>query len=92
MYFKNAKPTTVETVSQSSCLARQISSAMSDENFPHTIPEHNLFRAASVSQVGIAHPLQYLDWCAKILYWDSVLAYAFIGASWSTYARKEILC
>ena len=62
MYFKNVKPSTVETVSQSSCSARLISSAVLDENVLHTIPEHDLFRAASVSQVGVAHPLWYLGW------------------------------
>lgn len=69
MYFKNAKPTTVvETASQPSCSARLFSSTVLDENFLHTIPEHNLFRAHSVSEAELTHLLQYLGWHVEILY------------------------
>lgn len=82
MYFKNAKPTTVETVSQFSCSARLISSAALDENFQRIIPEHNLFRAASVSQVGIAHPLQYIGWCVEIFCTETENVSRCVHRSW----------
>lgn len=89
MHFKNAKPATVQMVFQSSCSDGLISSAVLDENFLRAIPEHNLFRAGSVSQVGTAHPMCYLGWCVEILYRDGVSAYVFIGAVSSTYLGKR---